>query len=187
MIEVEIRAGVNSFDEIKKELEKIKACYFKSVHQIDKIFGHPMFLDSKNMIIEGGIVPRIRSVNNKCSLEFKEIRRMSGGIELKSDIDNIQEGVDFLKKLGFSEAFTIDKYREFYKYKDFTICLDKVDKLGCFIEIEKMIKSAGEEKSVREKCVEVLGLISPDSKIENRKYGDLMQEFINKEQRKGEG
>ncbi|MFW6047590.1 MAG: hypothetical protein ACOCP4_07400, partial [Candidatus Woesearchaeota archaeon] len=72
MIEVEVRAKVHNFDDIKKKLEEIGASHQKSIHQIDKIFGHPMFLDSKNMIIEGGIVPRIRSTNYKCSLEFKE-------------------------------------------------------------------------------------------------------------------
>ncbi len=184
MIEVEIRAKVDNFAEIKKKLKELKASLSKSVHQIDKIFGHPMFLDSKNMIVEGGIVPRIRSVNGKCSLQFKEICRTSGGIELKSEISNIDIGVTFLNKLGFKEAFTIDKHRESYKYKGFNIDLDNVDKLGCFIEIEKMVGSPAEKESAREECVRLLALISPNSKIENKKYGDLMQELINKKQDK---
>jgi len=180
MIEVEIRAKVDNFDNIKKKLEEMKAVHQKSVHQIDKIFGHPMFLDSKNMIIEGGIVPRIRSVNNKCLLEFKEICRTSGGIELKSELSNIDLGIIFLNKLGFKEAFTIDKKRESYKYKNFVIDLDNVDKLGNFIEIERIVNLPEEKESARQECINLLALISPNSKIENKKYGDLMQELINK-------
>ncbi len=179
MIEVEIRAKVDNFNEIKKDLNNLKANFLRSIHQIDKVFGHPMFLDSKNMVIEEGISARIRSVNNKCSLEFKEICRTSGGMELKSELIDINLGIAFLNKLGFKEAFTIDKQRESYKYKDFLIDLDNVDKLGYFIEIEKIVTSPEEKEPAREECIELLTLISPNSKIENKKYGDLMQELIN--------
>ncbi len=180
MIEVEVRARVDDFNQIKKKLKEIKALHTSSVRQTDKIFGHPKFLDSKNMIIEGGIVPRIRSVNDKCSLEFKEIHRTSGGIELKSELSDIGLGIIFLKKLGFKETFTVDKKRESYKYRGFAIELDDVDKLGCFIEIEKNVSSPEEQELARKECIGLLALISPNSKIENRKYGDLMQELINK-------
>jgi adenylate cyclase class 2 len=181
MIEVEIRAKVDNFDDIKNKLKELNAIPKKTVRLVDRIFGHPMFLDSKNMIIEGGIVPRIRSVNSKNKLEFKEISRKGGGIELESDLDNVDLGIEFLKKLGFKEAFTIDKKRESYEYKDFHIDLDNVNRLGCFIEIEKNIKSSKDKESTREECINLLKVLSPESKIEDRKYGDLMQELINKE------
>jgi adenylate cyclase class 2 len=180
MIEVEVRARVDDFNQIKKKLEEIKVRHINSVHQTDKIFGHPMFLDSENKIIEGGIVPRIRSVNDKCLLEFKEIRRNSGGIELKSELSDVGLGINFLKRLGFKESFTIDKKRESYKYKDFVIDLDSVDKIGHFIEIEKNVNSPEEQELARKECIGLLALVSPNSEIENRKYGDLMQELINK-------
>ncbi|MBS4013661.1 MAG: class IV adenylate cyclase [Bacteroidetes bacterium] len=173
MIEVEIRAKVDNFDNIKNKLGEIKAALQGSIHQIDKIFGHPMFLDSKNMIIEGGIVPRIRSINNKYLLEFKEIRRTSGGIELSSELNNIGLGVEFLNKLSFKEAFTIDKKRESYKYKNFVIDLDNVDKLGNFIEIERIVNLPEEKDSARQECINLLALISPNSKIENKKIRRL--------------
>jgi adenylate cyclase, class 2 len=181
MIEVEIRARVENFDQIKNKLKEIKAKHKKTVRLVDRIFGHPMFLDSKKMIIEGGIVPRIRSVDNKNTLEFKEIRRKGAGIELESELGDVNLGIEFLEKLGFNEAFTIDKERESYKYKDFIIDLDSVDQLGSFIEIEKIVKTTVEKELAREECVNLLGKLSPESKIENRKYGDLMQELINKE------
>jgi len=181
MIEIEIRAKVKDFNEIKNRLGGIGAEPSKSIHQIDKIFGHPKFLDENNMIIEGGIVPRIRSVNGSCVLEFKEINRKSGaGMEFKSEIVNVELGLDFLKKLGFTEAFTVDKKRQSYKYKDFSIDLDEVEKLGFFVEIEKMTDSYDEKEKVKKECLELLKMISPDSEIENKKYGDLMQEIINK-------
>ena len=183
MVEVEIRAKIDSFENIKSRLKEKGAEFIDSKHQIDKIFGHPMFLDDKKMVVEGGLVARIRKVNDKKTLEFKEISRKSGGIEIKSKLDDLKEGVKFLNKLKFEEAFTIDKKRDLYKYKDFSICLDQVEKLGKFIEIEKMISIDDEmnKQKAKQECVNLLSFLSPNSEITNKKYGDLVQEIINQE------
>jgi adenylate cyclase class 2 len=181
MIEVEVKAKVSNPDVIKESLKRINARFLKSERQMDKIFGHPMFLDSDNMIIEGGLVPRIRVVGDKKTLEFKEIQRKGGGMELKSELSDIDIGVRFLKKLGFIEAFTVSKLRESYSYEGFVISLDNVDKLGRFIEIEKMVDSLQKKEKAREECIRLLDLLYPSCTIEDRKYGDLIQEIINKE------
>ena len=135
MIEVEIRARIKDAERIKEELKKIGAKFIKTEKQIDKIFGHPMFLDSEKMIVEGGLSARIREVNDRKMLEFKEISRKSGGIEIKAELSDLNVGLKFLEKLQFKEAFTVSKLRELYLYNDFTIWLDSVDQLGNFIEI----------------------------------------------------
>ncbi len=178
-IEVEIRAKVNNFDEIKKALEKIGADFVNSKKQIDKIFGAAKFLDSEHKIIEGGLSARIREVDGKRALEFKEIIREKGGIELSCEIPTIEMAEKMLKKLDFEEAFTIEKTRETYSYKDFEIALDNVEQLGSFIEIEKLIDSEEGIGEARKECVDLLEKISPGSEIETRKYGDLIQEIIN--------
>jgi len=180
MIEVEIRARIKNPKKIKENLQKIGASFVKSKKQIDKIFGHPMFLDSRKMIIEGGLSARIRGENNKQTLEFKEISRKEGGIEIRAELDNIEEGLKFLEKLQFEEAFTVAKLRESYSYQDFNICLDKVEQLGDFIEIEKMLSIDDEDMKdkARKDCLDLLDTLVPESKVEDKKYGDLMQELI---------
>lgn len=181
-LEVEIRAKVDDFAEIKKALEKIRADFIKSETQIDRVFGASKFLDSDNMIIEGGLSARIREVDGKRTLEFKEILRKKGGMELSCEVSSIELAEKLLKKLDFEEAFTIKKIRESYSYKDFTICLDKVEQLGNFIEIEK-ITSEDEADRIKKECNELLSTIAPNSEIESRKYGDLIQELINRKRK----
>jgi adenylate cyclase class 2 len=178
-IEVEIRARVDGFNKIKEVLEKIGANFVKSENQTDKIFGAAKFLDSEHKIIEGGIVARIREANGKSALEFKEILREKGGIELNCPIASIEIGEKMLKKLDFEESFTIKKNRETYSYNDFKICLDKVEQLGSFVEIEKETTSEREIEETRKECLNLLEKIVPGAKTENRRYGDLMQELIN--------
>ena len=180
MVEVEIRARIKDVERIKDELKKIGAEFAKTERQIDRIFGHPMFLDSDNMIIEGGISARIREIGDEKLLEFKEISRRNGGIEIKSELSDVNVGLKFLEKLQFSEAFIVSKTRESYLYNNFVICLDSVNQLGNFIEIERLINFSDNKEKVRKECENLLHVLSPDSEIENKKYGDLMQEIINK-------
>jgi len=180
-IEVEIRAKIENFDKIKAVLNKVGANFIKLENQIDKIFGADKFLDTEHKIIEGGIVARIRGIDGKNTLEFKEILREKGGIELNCPLASIEIGEKILKKLDFKESFTIKKNREIYSYNGFTICLDKVEQLGNFIEIEREITSEDKIEETRKECLDLLEKIAPGLGIEKRKYGDLMQELINKQ------
>ena len=180
-IEVEIKTRIKNFDEIKKVLQEIGANFVRSEKQIDKIFGAAKFLDSEHKIVEGGIVARIRETDGKRTLDFKEILRQKGGIELISEIPSIELAEKFLNKLDFKEAFTIKKTRETFSYQDFTICLDDVEQLGKFIEVEKIISNEEEKDKTKQACLELLKKLSPDSEIVEKKYGDLMQELINQQ------
>lgn len=180
MIEVEVRAKIKNIKNITYLLGKVGAGFIKTEHQIDRIFGNDMFLDKNHKIIEGGVIARIRTVNNKTCLEFKEIKRKSGALEIQAPLSNVKEGIKLLDRLKFKEGFIIDKKRKTYKYKNFTICLDKVKKLGNFIEIECVIKSPRDKHKVRKECIKLLKKLSPASKIEHQKYGDLMQDSINR-------
>ncbi len=181
MIEVEIRAKINNKSEVQSKLKEIGAILEKSVQQEDRIFGHEMFLDENKMIVEGGLSARIRQVDQSVWLEFKEISRNKGaGVEIKADLDNMEEGLRFFEKLGFKEAFAVVKQREIYEFEQFEICLDQVDKLGDFVEIEKMVADSSEIEEVKKQCLELLQKIAPEAEITNKKYGDLMQEIINR-------
>ncbi len=180
MIEVEIRAKIKNKSEVQSKLKEMAAELIKTDRQVDKIFGHEMFLDENKMIVEGGLSARIRQTNKGIWLEFKEISRQGAGIEIKADLDNLNEGLRFFEKLNFKEAFTISKLREVYSYNGFEICLDEVERLGDFIEIEKMVADSNEIEEAKNQCLELLQKIAPEAEITNKKYGDLMQEIINR-------
>ena len=181
MIEVEIRAKINNKVDAQNKLKEIGAVLEKSVHQEDRVFGHEMFLDENKMIIEGGLSARIRQVGQDTWLEFKEISRNRGaGIEIKANLDNIEEGLRFFEKLGFKQAFFVNKQREVYSLNGFEVCLDDVEQLGSFIDVEKAVASQDETERAKQECLSLLEKIAPESEITNKKYGDLMQEILNK-------
>jgi len=182
MIEVEIRAKIGDLEQVKNELQKIGAEFVKKERQSDHIFGREKDLDGEHKIIEGHFSARIREKGEKKLIEFKEINRNGIGMEFSSPLSSMESGFNFLEKLDFTKAFSIVKNREVYKYRNFEICLDDVEQLGCFIEIESSSHEDGDRSEEIKKCQDLMGLIAPGAISESKKYGDLMQELINKNQ-----
>jgi len=181
MIEVEIRAKVHDFGPIKAKLQELGAEFVVKENQADYIFGRDKDLDKEHKIIEGCFVARIREKGEKRLVEFKEIRRTGAGLEFSSPLPSLGAGLAFLEKLDFKKAFAVCKDREIYKYRDFEICLDEVEVLGKFIEVEHSDKQGEDKEKALSECKEFLGLIAPEAVLEPRKYGDLMQNIINKQ------
>ena len=181
MIEVEIRAKVQDFEPVKRQLKSLKAEFLKIEKQVDHIFGRDKDLDGEHKIIEGRFVARIRERNDEISVEFKEIRRTGAGLEFSSPLSSLEAGLNFLGKLDFKKAFTVSKLREIYRYQDFEICLDNVDRLGLFLEIEHSDREDNDKTGALKECQSLLNSIAPEAIFEPKKYGDLMQEVINKE------
>lgn len=179
MIEVEIRAKVQDFESIKKRLEEIGGRFLKKEKMADYIFGRAKDLDQEHKIIDGRFSARIRQKNDKISVEFKEIKRAGAGMEFSSPVSSVEAGLNFLKKLDFERAFTVSKIRETYGYQGFEVCLDDVDVLGCFIEIEHPCKEDNDKAEALKECENLLNSIAPNAILEPKKYGDLMQEVIN--------
>jgi adenylate cyclase, class 2 len=183
MIEVEIRAKVHNLEQIKDTLNKLKAVFVRTEKQVDHVFGRIKDLDQEHKIIENCFSARIREKGDKRCVEFKEIKRTGAGMEFSSPLASLESGLNFLDKLDFKEAFKISKIREIYKYKDFEICLDNVEKLGFFIEIEHPSKDDGDKDEAVQECRDLLNVIAPDAILEPKKYGDLMQEIINQDKK----
>lgn len=179
MIEVEIRAKIENIESLKNKIIKLGGKHITTEKQVDKIFGREKDLDKEHKIIEGRFSARVRQKEEKILVELKEIRRTGAGLEFSSPLTKIEHGAYFLSKLDYNEAFIISKIREVYKLDDFEISLDQVEKLGDFIEIEHHDKSGNDEEKALRECKELLNKLDPEAQIENKKYGDLMQELIN--------
>lgn len=153
--------------------------FLKKEKMVDYIFGRAKDLDQERKIIDGHFSARLRQKNDKISVEFKEIRRAGAGMEFSSPVASLEAGLNFLEKLDFAKAFIVAKTRETYEYQEFEICLDEVEQLGLFIEIEHHCKEDNDKSEALKECKDFLNLIAPGAVLEPKKYGDLMQEIIN--------
>ncbi len=179
MVEIEIRAKIENFATTKKNLARLGAKLKDLEKQVDKVFGREKDLDKNRMIIEGHFSARIRQKGDKIKTEFKEIRRTGAGHEFSLPVESMDDGVFLLSNLDFEEAFTLSKTRETFSLNGFEICLDQVDELGNFIEIEHYVQDGTKKDDAINECKDLLKKIAPTARIEPRKYGDLMQELLN--------
>lgn len=170
MFEVEAKARIINLETLKNNLKLKKAEFIESKHQKDHVYGFEEDFPPK----DGGVIARIRESQGKIILELKEIDREKGGVELSYEIKDVESFHNFLLKLKFKKFFVTDKKRDVYKLGDFEICIDDVEGLGNFIEVEKIIDDESMKEKTMEECVNMLKELSPEAVLTKEKYGDMI-------------
>ena len=176
MKEIEVKVKVKDLDEIKNKLKWMTCSFGEETLQEDSIF-----LKKELALLNvplGTEVLRLREGNDKVLLTLKISQSNEFDcIETEVVIDSKEKMEEILGSMGYSKKVQVKKKRLMGKLRGFTICLDKVDGLGNFVEVEK-ISSEDAEKVQEElmKFLESLGL-SRENRIE-KGYDTLMWEAL---------
>jgi len=140
MKEIEVKAKINNISKIKNKLIKMGCSFSEPLLQRDIIFLHNS-MEFKD-IGEGKVILRIRNSNGKFLLTLKkQLKNELDNIEREITVDDPTQAQDILKYMNYHEVVRVNKNRLRCKYNDMTICLDEVEKLGSFIEVEKITNS----------------------------------------------
>lgn len=137
MKEIEVKAKINNINIIKAKLIKMGCSFSEPLIQRDVIFLHNSmkFKDFG----KGKVILRIRNSNGIFMLTLKK--------QLENELDNIEKEIivndpiqtqDILEYMGYHEVVRVNKNRLQCRLDGVTICLDEVEKLGSFIEVEKI-------------------------------------------------
>jgi adenylate cyclase, class 2 len=136
MKEIEVKARIKNLDQLIKNLEGLGCKLSDYAIQEDKIF-----LDEDTpfeKIRRGTNVLRVRKQDNKNVFTLKKrLENELTCIEHETIIENIEELEKILGHLGYLKAVKVNKKRRKCSYNDYEICLDEVEELGNFIEVEK--------------------------------------------------
>ncbi len=162
MREIEIKIKVENLKEIEQKLIESDCKLSSPIKQHDVIYSldnsTKEFISSK----EGDMVIRLRQMDDETQLNLKK--------QCSSELDNIEyETVvkdtkimhSILEQLGWHPIVEVKKIRKKGKFKEYEICLDEVEGLGSFIELEKMANDDSNLNEVREELfseIELLGL-----------------------------
>ena len=139
MNEIEVKARVQDIGKVREKLTEMGCLFSRKVRQKDEVYLHHSigkFPKSK----KGVVTMRIRDSNGVFFLTMKktqinELDCIENEVEVKDPV----EARKMLENLGFKEFVRVEKTREKCRLEDMTICLDEVEGLGNFIEIEKLI------------------------------------------------
>lgn len=176
--EIEAKAKISDLEKIKTQLSDLGCVFSIPVEQKDHIYLHHSieYPDIKKETV----VLRIREMGGTSIMTLKKRAGTElDNIEKEIIIDDPEEGREILEHMGFHEVVKVSKNRIEARYKDMTICLDDVDKLGSFIEVEKM---TSEENGMKVQDELFAFLETLDIAIEDRimkGYDTLVYELSN--------
>jgi adenylate cyclase class 2 len=163
MKEVEVKARVKEHKGLEKKLLDLGCNISGEVREDDKVFVNrdeeytTLKLSDINFI-------RIRKRGDRVTLTLK--RQLTGEmdcIEREVEISNAREMEEILEFLGYHIAVELSKKRRKTEYNGYEICLDDVEGLGLFVEVEKMTQEE-DSKAVQEELFDFLKSLGIDEK-----------------------
>ena len=86
-----------------------------------------------------------------------------------------------LEALGYTPDHTVRKNRRELKKDGVTLCLDEVEGLGRFIELEKLVEDGGDRDAARQELLELLEMLGVPRK--NLTRFSYLEQLIRKEER----
>lgn len=176
MREIELKFKVENLDEFVKKLENLGCEISSCISQADTIYVEN--LDNTESVA-GSLWLRVRKLNEKVELNLKkQSSKKSESQEIEFEVSDYEKANDFLKALGYKEWVRVNKKRRYSKYKNATICIDEVERLGAFVEIEYLIDESDSKIDYEEKIVQIaLELGIDTSKLVNSHYDTMIAEL----------
>ena len=172
MNEIEIKLQLSNKEKLLEKLRK-RNCRFSHVQeQNDVIFIIDLY-DTSNE--EGKIFLRIRKENQKIILTLKK----QGSIlmeskEIEFAVEDFDKCYDFLKTLGYHEWVRVNKKRITTTLDGFHICIDEVERLGDFVEIEIMTEEEGRAEYYEKEMLALCKELELDSSYRIFEHYDTM-------------
>ncbi len=158
MIEVEIKYRLECYKlpEFEEKLRKAGFTPVEERYEEDLYFNSPVrdFKQSDEAL-------RLRKEVNgkervKLTYKGKKIdSRTKTREEITVRVDSFEGAKTILERLGFKPVMYVKKRRKIYEKNGISVCLDRVEKLGCFVEFETILENRESLKQAVE-CLESL-------------------------------
>ncbi len=173
MIEVEVKARINSFKEMEEKLEKLGAVKTKEEFQQDIYFASPIVDFAKT-----DEALRVRTTNNDIFITYKGPKlndQAKTRKEVEMSIESAEKAKDIFEEIGFSEARTVEKNRQYYSFENFEISLDDVSGLPPYMEIEISMDEGEDYSEAQNRIFEVFEKLGITDGFERTSYMELLE------------
>lgn len=177
MIEVEAKAKIDNFEDVKLELKKINAKKIKTEYQEDLYFNSPItdFSESDEAL-------RIRKTENESENKIfitykgpKIDKKSKTREEIEIEIDDYEKCKRIFEHIGFNASSIVSKKRDIYKFENYEISLDDVKGLEPYIEIEIVLNDNNDYKKAQEGLFKIFEKLNINSGFERTSYLELLE------------
>ena len=133
--ETEVKVRIASVEAARERLGRAGAALVRLRHFEDNV----LFDDKAGSLRASGTVLRLRRTPHGGVLTFKGPREIEGGVKSREEretlVDDPDEVLAILRKLGYRPQFRYQKYRETWTHRGQEIEVDETP-IGAFLEIE---------------------------------------------------
>ena len=173
MIEVEVKARINSFKEMEERLENLGAAKTKTEFQEDIYFASPIvdFAETDEAL-------RVRSTNNGIFITYKGPKlndKAKTRKEVEMSIESAEKAKDIFTEIGFRPVRTVRKDRKYYQYENFEISLDDVKGLPPYMEIEIALEDGEDYSLAQDRIFELFERLNITDGFERTSYMELLE------------
>lgn len=162
MREIEVKLKVSNFEELENNLKNKGVILSQPFSQHDFIYSFNGSTKEFESSGENDVIIRMRYLSDRAILTLKkQCSRESDNLEHETEIKDSDQMDSILSTLGWQSIIEIKKIRRKGKLGEYEICLDQVEKLGDFVELEKLTGDDVNPEEIREelfKELEGLGL-----------------------------
>lgn len=162
--EIEVKARIKDLDALISKLQTIGCILSEPIIQDDYVFNQK----GVNLKDHSHRTPvlRIREQGDRIIFTVKKNRANElDCIEKEIDVSDRNILKDIIELLGFEQTIEVHKKRRKGICRDYEICLDEVEELGSFIEVEKMTdeEDGGKVQNELFDFLETLGVSKEDA------------------------
>ncbi|MBE6495279.1 MAG: class IV adenylate cyclase [Methanobrevibacter thaueri] len=173
MIEVEVKARIDGFEEIEEKLESIGAVKSKTEFQEDIYFASPIVDFAKT-----DEALRIRTTNNDIFITYKGPKLNKDAKtrkEVEMNIESAEKARDIFEEIGFKPVRTVRKNRQYYTYENFEISLDDVEGLPPYMEIEISLEDGNDYSEAQKMIFDLFERLGITEGFERTSYMELLE------------
>ena len=169
-LEIEVKAYAKNLARVEERLKDMGAVFIAETHENDTYFNHP-----KRDFAATDEALRIRVADKHSFLTYKGQKidaKSKSREELEVVVGDANRTTLLLLKLGFTPVADVRKIRKVYKIGEFELCLDDVEGVGTFVEVETRGENIAE---LRDKALAILESLNL-RKTERKSYLELLLE-----------
>ena len=174
MFEMELKAVLKNKLQVIDELGKNGCEWSRPLFQKDIIY-------IQNSVEKTVNIPvfRIRKIDDKTILTLKvQAADLNTARELELEVSDDEIMHHILQTIGFESIVEVKKKRIETDYRGYTICIDEVEELGDFLEIEKLSEEDSDKEREYEMMMHILTELGiREENLVTEKYFEMIQKL----------